>query len=71
MSALAKLLSARRAHYRISLVDAASLLGISKGHLWSLEKGRNNNPTLELVARIAHEYRLSADEILRIVRSAR
>lgn len=41
-----------------SLASAAEQLGCTKPHLWDMETGRSDNPTLKLVARIAVVYGL-------------
>lgn len=41
-----------------SLQAAADDLGISKTHLWQLEKGASENPSLDLLTKLATYYRV-------------
>lgn len=42
-----------------SLQKAADAIGISKAHLWELERGRTANPSMGLVQSLADHYRSS------------
>ena len=42
-----------------SLQDVASAVGVSKVHIWELEKGRTDNPSMGLVTRLADHFGLS------------
>lgn len=60
MSLGAKLIELRQ-RAGLSLQEAADKLGISKTHLWSLEKGQSENPSLELLTKLANLYKVSID----------
>jgi transcriptional regulator with XRE-family HTH domain len=40
------------------------MVGVSKPYLWGLEKGRNDNPTLEFLQRMASHYGIAVAEII-------
>ncbi len=42
-----------------SLQDVASAVGVSKAHIWELEKGRTDNPSMALVTRLADHFAVS------------
>lgn len=42
-----------------SLQDVASAVGVSKAHVWELEKGRTDNPSISLVTRLADHFGVS------------
>ena len=44
-----------------SLQDVADEVGVSKAHVWELEKGRSRNPSFELVRKLAAHYGVSID----------
>ncbi len=46
------------------LQAVADAVGISKAHVWELEKGRSKNPSFELVQKLAHHYGVSIDELI-------
>ena len=39
-----------------SLRDVATAVGVSKAHIWELEKGRTDNPAMALVTRLADHF---------------
>ena len=39
-----------------SLQDVATAVGVSKAHIWELEKGRTDNPSMGLVQRLADHF---------------
>jgi transcriptional regulator with XRE-family HTH domain len=39
-----------------SLQQVADAVGVSKAHIWELEKGRADNPSMALVARLADHF---------------
>ena len=41
---------------RESLQDVADAVGVSKAHIWELEKGRTENPSMALVTRLADHF---------------
>ena len=42
-----------------SLQEVATAVGVSKAHIWELEKGRADNPSMGLVARLAEHFGVS------------
>ena len=42
-----------------SLQDVADAVGVSKAHVWELEKGRTDNPSMGLVVRLADHFGVS------------
>jgi transcriptional regulator with XRE-family HTH domain len=55
-----KLFSLRRKSGE-SLQGVADKVGVSKAHVWELEKGRSSNPSFELVRKLAAHYGVSID----------
>jgi transcriptional regulator with XRE-family HTH domain len=39
-----------------SLQQVADAVGVSKAHIWELEKGRTENPSIVLVTRLADQF---------------
>jgi transcriptional regulator with XRE-family HTH domain len=48
-----------RLEQRESLQQVADAVGVSKAHIWDLEKGRSDNPSMALVTRLADHFGLS------------
>lgn len=44
-----------------SLQQVADKVGVSKAHIWELEKGHSKNPSFDLVQRLAKHYGVSTD----------
>lgn len=44
-----------------SLQGVADKVGVSKAHVWELEKGRSRNPSFELVRKLAAHYSVSIE----------
>jgi transcriptional regulator with XRE-family HTH domain len=42
-----------------SLQNVADAVGVSKAHIWELEKGRTDNPAMALVTRLADHFGVS------------
>ena len=42
-----------------SLQEVANAVGVSKAHVWELEKGRADNPSMGLVQRLADHFGVS------------
>lgn len=42
-----------------SLQQVADAVGVSKAHIWELEKGRTDNPSMGLVQRLADHFGVS------------
>src|SRR5215207_3368420 len=56
---LAARISELRLNSRQSLQDVANAVGVSKAHIWELEKGRTDNPSMALVTRLADHFGVS------------
>lgn len=50
-----------RAEKKASLQAVADALGVSKPHVWELEKGKTKNPSLELLKKLAEYYDVTLD----------
>ena len=55
---LARRLVELRERSNMSLQDVAESVGRSKAHIWNLEKGVSDNPSLKLLVRLAEHYRV-------------
>ena len=53
-----------RLEKRESLQDVASAVGVSKAHIWELEKGRTDNPAMALVTRLADHFGVSVSYLV-------
>ena len=53
-----------RSDKKQSLQDVASAVGVSKAHIWELEKGRADNPSMGLVTRLADHFGVSVTFLL-------
>lgn len=53
-----------RAEQECSLSEAAREMGYTKSHLWDLESGRSDNPTLSTIFAICRVYDISVQELL-------
>lgn len=49
---------------RESLQDVADAVGVSKAHIWELEKGRTDNPSMALVTRLADHFGVSVSALV-------
>ncbi len=47
-----------------SLQGLADSVGISKAHIWELEKGHSKNPSFDLVRKLAVHFGVSIDELV-------
>jgi transcriptional regulator with XRE-family HTH domain len=57
--ALGRRLTDLRLRKNESLQDVADAVGVSKAHVWELEKGRADNPSMALVTRLADHFGVS------------
>lgn len=53
---LAVTLNELRIQKRQSLQEVADAIGVSKTHIWELEKGRSDNPSLEMLTKLANHF---------------
>ncbi len=60
----AKRLHELRIANRLSLQDVADRIGISKAHVWNLEKGLSDNPSMELVLKLAELFRVRVADLV-------
>lgn len=44
-----------------SLQEVADKVGVSKAHVWELEKGRSKNPSFDLVCKLADHFGVNID----------
>lgn len=58
---LAERLRGLRANKKASLQAVADAIGVSKPHVWELEKGKTKNPSLALVKQLADYYNVTLD----------
>lgn len=49
---------------RLSLQDVASAIGVSKAHVWNLEKGTTSNPSMDLVVKLAELFRVRVADLV-------
>lgn len=49
---------------RLSLQDVANAVGISKAHVFNLEKGITANPSMELVVKLAKLFRVRVADLI-------
>ena len=42
-----------------SLQDVAEAIGVSKTHVWELEKGRSENPSLDMLSKLAEYFNVT------------
>ena len=48
----------------MSLQDVADEVGISKAHVWNLEKGLSENPSMELLLKLADLFRVRVADLV-------
>jgi transcriptional regulator with XRE-family HTH domain len=60
----AKRLHELRVAKRLSLQNVADQVGISKAHVWNLEKGLSENPSLELLMKLADLFRVRVADLV-------
>lgn len=63
MSFAAKLNQMRVAK-RMSLQQVGDEIGISKAHVWNLEKGKAENPSMELVLKLADLFQVRVADLV-------
>jgi len=61
---LAERLYDLRQNAKVSLQTAADAVGVSKAHLWELEKGRTANPSFDLVRKLAAYYGVTPETLI-------
>ena len=53
-----------RVAQRLSLQEVADKVGISKAHVWNLEKGQSDNPSMELLLKLADLFRVRVADLV-------
>lgn len=53
-----------RVAQRLSLQDVANAVGISKAHVFNLEKGITANPSMDLVVKLAELFRVRVADLV-------
>ena len=53
-----------RVKNKLSLQDVATAVGISKAHVWNLEKGQSDNPSIELGVKLADLFRVRVADLV-------
>ncbi|RVQ67177.1 XRE family transcriptional regulator [Croceicoccus ponticola] len=53
-----------RVGQRLSLQDVANAVGISKAHVFNLEKGITANPSMDLVVKLAELFRVRVADLV-------
>lgn len=61
---LGQRLNKLRVARRMSLQDVASAVGMSKAHVWNLEKGLSENPSMELLTKLADLFRVRVADLV-------
>jgi transcriptional regulator with XRE-family HTH domain len=59
-----EVIRAKREEKKYSLVEFASLIGVSPGYLSQIENGRKTNPKLEILLKIINELDIEIDMLL-------
>ena len=47
-----------------SLQQVADAVGASKAHIWDMEAGRSSNPSLDLLRKLADNFRISVSNLI-------
>lgn len=63
----AKLIKEARKDKGVSLSQAAAGSGISKPHIWDLETGRQNNPTIRTFGILCDYYKIDKKKVICLV----
>jgi len=61
MTMLAEKLRELRVEKQVSLQAVADAVGVSKPHIWELEKGKVKNPSVDVVTKLATFYSVTLD----------
>lgn len=65
MSSLGSAIAALRYERRLSLQKLADLAGLRKAHVWELEKGRSDNPSVSTLVGLGNALDVPPDELFR------
>lgn len=47
-----------------SLQQTADIVGVTKTHIWELEKGKSSNPSADLLRKLADHYKVTVDYLI-------
>ena len=47
-----------------SLQEVAGAVGVSKTHIWEMEKGRSKNPSVDLLAKLADHFKVTITSLV-------
>lgn len=64
MMTLGKKIKELRIAHNESLQQLAEAIGISKAHLWELERNNSQNPSLETLKNLAQHFKVSIDSLV-------
>ncbi len=53
-----------RVRNAMSLQDVADAVGMSKAHVWNLEKGISENPSIDIVTKLADLFRVRVADLV-------
>lgn len=62
--ALGERIAALRVGKKQSLQEVADAVGVSKAHIWQLERGKADNPAMALVTRLADHFGVSVSYLV-------
>jgi len=61
---LAIMLKQLRTSNRESLQKVADAVGVSKAHIWELEKGTSKKPSMDLVTKLAKHFKIPVSKLV-------
>lgn len=61
---LARRLHDLRLQHALSLTEVANAIGASRAYIWNLEKGHADNPSLEMVTKLAGLFRVRIADLV-------
>lgn len=47
-----------------SLQQTADIVGVTKTHIWELEKGKSSNPSADLLRKLADHFKVTVDYLI-------
>jgi transcriptional regulator with XRE-family HTH domain len=47
-----------------SLQEVADAIGVSKTHIWELEKGRSQNPSMDILGKLADHFKVTITSLV-------
>ena len=54
-----------RKRQKLTLQEVADLVGTSKSHVWELENGKRNEPSLSMAVRLAKALKVSVNKLVK------